>query len=87
MQNSAPSYILQEQFCMYMVPSPFLVNLEGSLQDKNFTYLVMNFCPIDFHKFLVNETIPNPNITRTEKENGIYVSLIEFSNIRAWFVV
>jgi len=72
MQNSAPSYILQEQFCMYMVPSPFLVNLEGSLQDKNFTYLVMNFCPIDFHKFLVNETIPNPNITRKEKENGIY---------------
>eukprot|EP00493_Phyllostaurus_siculus_P003136 UN03150 len=72
MQTSAPSYILQEQFCMYMVRSPFLVDLEGSLQDKNFTYLVMDFCPIDFHKFLVNETIYNPKITAQEKENGIY---------------
>jgi len=71
-ETSDPSYILQEQFCMYMVPSPFLVNLEGSLQDKNFTYLVMNFCPIDFHKFLVRETIPNPAISRQDKENGIY---------------
>merc|ERR1719219_2552198 len=54
-------WVLQEQYCMYMVKHQFVIPLKGSLQDDQFCYFLLDYCPGNslFH-LLMHERLPNP---------------------------